>query len=185
MASHYNVLACYQSVNVSACCQKFQKSFKGHFGNKHARCMHIVRLFWYHASRHIGWIQTRSTMHDLNPDHAWSQSRPCTLELHGIAFLECMLSNCNWVNQAQLRQPWSFTVYCFCHYICMAMSLHCYSQIWNCHEINIWQVLTKRLKESGFNWCKRGVRCTSTQSNHQKLLNVHTQVASTRVWCLK
>jgi len=25
------------------------------------------------------------------------------LELHGIALLECMFSNCNWVNQAQLK----------------------------------------------------------------------------------
>jgi len=27
-------------------------------------------------------------------------------EYHNI--LECMLSDCNWVNQAQLKQPWSF-----------------------------------------------------------------------------
>ena len=41
--------------------------------------------------------------HDLNPDHsraAWD------------SILECMLSVCNWVNQAQLKQPWSFTVWC-------------------------------------------------------------------------
>jgi len=37
--------------------------------------------------------------HDLNPDcsrTAWD------------SILECMLSECNWVNQAQLKQPWSF-----------------------------------------------------------------------------
>jgi len=36
--------------------------------------------------------------HDLNSDHsraAWN------------SILECMLSNCNWVSQAQLKQPWS------------------------------------------------------------------------------
>ena len=37
--------------------------------------------------------------HDLNPDcsrAAWD------------CIIEYMLSNCNWVNQAQLKQPWSF-----------------------------------------------------------------------------
>jgi len=37
--------------------------------------------------------------HDVNSDHsraAWTN------------ILECMLSNCNWVNQAHLKQPWSF-----------------------------------------------------------------------------
>ena len=31
-----------------------------------------------------------------------------TLELHRILVLERTPSNCNWVNQAHLNQPWSF-----------------------------------------------------------------------------
>jgi len=34
-----------------------------------------------------------------------------TLELHmqnTILEFDCVLSDCNWVNQAQLKQPWSF-----------------------------------------------------------------------------
>ena len=30
-----------------------------------------------------------------------------TLELHRTLVLECTLSNCNWVNRAHLKQPWS------------------------------------------------------------------------------
>jgi len=28
-----------------------------------------------------------------------------TIELYRRVFLECLLSGCNWVNQAQLKQP--------------------------------------------------------------------------------
>ena len=39
--------------------------------------------------------------------------------------LECMLSDCNWVNQAQLKQPWS---------LCLPLS-HCI-ELWLDHEVS-------------------------------------------------
>ena len=52
--------------------------------------MYIVRL--------TSWMNPNKEHHDLNPDHsraAWN------------SILECILSDCNWVNQAQLKQSWS------------------------------------------------------------------------------
>ena len=71
-------------------------SFKGHFGNKQAHCMNPNKEY-----RHI----------DLDCSWAtWDQG----LSAHDAplrdSILECMLSDCNWVNQAQLKPAGLFTV---------------------------------------------------------------------------
>jgi len=53
----------------------------------------------YFGNKQAHWMNPNKEYHDLNPDHsraAWN------------SILECMLSNCKWVNQGQLKQPWSF-----------------------------------------------------------------------------
>ena len=62
------------------------------FGNTQTHCEPVRDTLA--TSRHIGWLQTRST----------TTSIQTALELHGM----CMVSNGNWGNQAQLKQPWSF-----------------------------------------------------------------------------
>jgi len=59
--------------------------------------MHIVGFTLVYKQVH--WMNPNKEYHDLNPDRsqaAWE------------SILGCMLSKRNWVNQAQLKQPWSF-----------------------------------------------------------------------------
>jgi len=66
-------------------------SFKGHFGSKQARCNYA----------HCELLRDNLVTSSLNP----LRLIQTTFELQRIVFLECLLSGCNWVNQAQFKQP--------------------------------------------------------------------------------
>ena len=68
--------------------------------------MHIVK-----GNKPAHWMNTNKEHHDLSPDRSWAA---------WDSILECMLSNCNWVNQAQLNNPGLFRE-CLAKYWLMAL----------------------------------------------------------------